>query len=159
MARVKIPHMSERIWKPNVTVAALIEDSGRFLMVEEHTSAGLMLNQPAGHLEEGESLVNACAREALEETAHPFQPRELVGIYQWRRPDGEVTYLRFAFSGEAGEQIAGRELDTGIVRAVWMTPDELRASRDRHRSPLVLACVEDWLAGVRMPLSVVRHFS
>ena len=150
--------MSERIWKPNVTVAALIEDRGRFLLVEEHTSAGLMLNQPAGHLEEGESLVEACAREAMEETAHPFTPRELVGIYQWRRPDGEVTYLRFAFAGEAGEQIAGRALDEGIVRAVWMTPDEIEASRHRHRSPLVSACVQDWLAGIRLPLSVLRHF-
>lgn len=151
--------MSERIWKPNVTVAALMEDRGRFLMVEEYTSGGLMLNQPAGHLEEGESLVEACAREAMEETAHPFEPRELVGVYQWRRPDGEVTYLRFAFAGDAGEQIAGRALDDGIVRAIWMTPAEIEASRARHRSPLVWACVQDWLAGVRLPLTVVRHFS
>lgn len=150
--------MSERIWKPNVTVAALIEDRGRFLLVEEHTSDGLMLNQPAGHLEEGESLVEACAREAMEETAHPFTPRELVGIYQWCRPDGEVTYLRFAFAGDAGEQIAGRALDEGIVRALWMTPDEIDASRERHRSPLVRACVQDWLAGLRLPLTALRHF-
>ncbi|WP_018411680.1 NUDIX hydrolase [Methyloversatilis thermotolerans] len=149
--------MSERIWKPNVTVAALMEDRGRFLMVEEHTSGGLLLNQPAGHLEEGESLVEACAREALEETAHVFAPRELVGIYQWRRPDGEVTYLRFAFSGDSGEEIAGRALDAGIVRAIWMTADEIEASRGRHRSPLVWACVKDWLDGTRMPLSVIRH--
>lgn len=151
--------MSERVWKPNVTVAALMEHRGRFLMVEEDTSAGLMLNQPAGHLEEGESLVEACAREAIEETAHPFVPCALVGVYQWRRPDGEVTYLRFAFAGDSGEQIAGRALDDGIVRAFWMTPDEIEASRARHRSPLVLACVQDWLAGVRMPLAIVRHFS
>ena len=151
--------MSERIWKPNVTVAALMEHSGRFLMVEEETSNGLMLNQPAGHLEEGESLVEACAREAMEETAHPFVPQSLVGVYQWRRPDGEVTYLRFAFSGDSGEQIAGRALDDGIVRAFWMTADEIEASRTRHRSPLVWACVQDWLAGVRLPLSIVRHFS
>jgi len=150
--------MSERIWKPNVTVAALIEDRGRFLLVEEHTSDGLMLNQPAGHLEEGESLVEACVREAMEETAHPFTPRELVGIYQWRRPDGEVTYLRFAFAGDAGEAIAGRALDEGIVRAVWMTPDEIEGSRQRHRSPLVWACVQDWQTGIRLPLSALRHF-
>jgi 8-oxo-dGTP pyrophosphatase MutT (NUDIX family) len=150
--------MSERIWKPNVTVAALIEDRGRFLLVEEHTSDGLMLNQPAGHLEEGESLVEACVREAMEETARPFTPRELVGIYQWRRPDGEVTYLRFAFAGDVGEAIAGRALDEGIVRAVWMTPDEIEASRQRHRSPLVWACVQDWQAGIRLPLSALRHF-
>lgn len=151
--------MSERIWKPNVTVAALMEYRGRFLMVEEETSKGLMLNQPAGHLEEGESLVEACAREAMEETAHPFVPQALVGVYQWRRPDGEVTYLRFAFSGESGEQIAGRALDDGIVRAFWMTPEEIEASRERHRSPLVWACVQDWLADVRLPLAVVRYFS
>lgn len=151
--------MSERIWKPNVTVAALMEYRGRFLMVEEETSKGLMLNQPAGHLEEGESLVEACAREAMEETAHPFVPQALVGVYQWRRPDGEVTYLRFAFSGESGEQIAGRALDDGIVRAFWMTPEEIKASRERHRSPLVWACVQDWLDDVRLPLAVVRHFS
>lgn len=151
--------MSERIWKPNVTVAALMEYRGRFLMVEEETSKGLMLNQPAGHLEEGESLVEACAREAMEETAHPFVPQALVGVYQWRRPDGEVTYLRFAFSGESGEQIAGRALDDGIVRAFWMTPEEIEASRERHRSPLVWACVQDWLSDVRLPLAVVRHFS
>jgi 8-oxo-dGTP pyrophosphatase MutT (NUDIX family) len=151
--------MSERVWKPNVTVAALMEHRGRFLMVEEETSAGLMLNQPAGHLEESESLVDACAREAMEETAHPFVPRALVGVYQWRRPDGEVTYLRFAFAGDSGEQIAGRALDDGIVRAFWMTPDEIERSRARHRSPLVLACVQDWLAGVRMPLAIMRHFS
>ncbi len=150
--------MSERIWKPNVTVAALMEDRGRYRMVEEETSGGLMLNQPAGHLEEGESLVDACAREAMEQTAHPFGPRELVGIYQWRRPDGEVTYLRFAFSGDSGEQVAGRSLDDGIVRALWMRPDEIEASRARHRSPLVWACVQDWLAGVRLPLSVIRHY-
>lgn len=151
--------MSERVWKPNVTVAALMEHRGRFLMVEEETSAGLMLNQPAGHLEEGESLVDACAREAMEETAHPFVPHALVGVYQWRRPDGEATYLRFAFAGDSGEQIVGRALDDGIVRAFWMTPDEVDASRARHRSPLVRACVQDWLAGVRMPLAILRHFS
>jgi 8-oxo-dGTP pyrophosphatase MutT (NUDIX family) len=151
--------MSERIWKPNVTVAALMAHNGRFLMVEEETSNGLMLNQPAGHLEEGESLVEACAREAMEETAHPFLPEALVGVYQWRRPDGEVTYLRFAFSGDSGEQVAGRALDRGIVRALWMSPEEIDASRSRHRSPLVWACVQDWLAGIRLPLSVVRHFS
>lgn len=151
--------MSERIWKPNVTVAALMEDRGRFLMVEEETSAGLRLNQPAGHLEEGESLVEACAREAMEETAHPFVPGALVGVYQWRRPDGEVTYLRFAFAGDSGEQIAGRALDDGIVRAIWMSAAEIEASRERHRSPLVWACVQDWLAGTRLPLAVIRHFS
>jgi 8-oxo-dGTP pyrophosphatase MutT (NUDIX family) len=147
-----------RIWKPNVTVAALIEREGRFLLVEEETEDGLRFNQPAGHLDEGESLVAACAREALEETAWGFTPTALVGIYQWPRPQGDITYLRFAFSGELGEHEAGRTLDAGILRAVWMTPDEIRANADRHRSPLVSQCVTDYLAGRRFPLELLRHY-
>ena len=147
-----------RIWKPNVTVAALIEREGRFLLVEEETEDGLRFNQPAGHLDEGESLVAACAREALEETAWGFTPTALVGIYQWPRPQGDITYLRFAFSGELGEHEAGRTLDAGILRAVWMTPDEIRANADRHRSPLVWQCVTDYLAGRRFPLELLRHY-
>lgn len=149
----------DRSWKPNVTVAAVIERDGRFLMVEEETADGLRFNQPAGHLEEGESLVEAAIRETLEETAHPFHPEYLVGIYQWPRPQGDITYLRFAFGGTVGEAMAGRRLDDGIVRAVWMTVDELRASRERHRSPLILDCVEDWLAGRRYGLDLLRHYS
>ncbi|QID18329.1 NUDIX hydrolase [Nitrogeniibacter mangrovi] len=148
----------ERVWKPNVTVAAVIERDGCFLLVEEETAAGLRFNQPAGHLEAGESLVEAVAREALEETAHPFRPTHLIGIYQWPRPDGEVTYLRFTFTGEPGERIAGQALDTGIVRAVWLTREEIIACRDRHRSPLVLQCVDDYLSGRRLPLDVIRHY-
>jgi 8-oxo-dGTP pyrophosphatase MutT (NUDIX family) len=147
-----------RIWKPNVTVAALIEREGRFLLVEEETDGGLRFNQPAGHLDEGESLVAACARETLEETAWGFAPTALVGIYQWPRPQGDLTYLRFAFSGDLGEHEAGRVLDDGILRAVWMTPDEIRANAERHRSPLVWQCVTDYLAGKRFPLELVRHY-
>ncbi|MDP3514754.1 MAG: NUDIX hydrolase [Sulfuritalea sp.] len=147
-----------RIWKPNVTVAALIEREGRFLLVEEETDDGLRFNQPAGHLDEGESLATACAREALEETAWGFTPTSLVGIYQWPRPQGDVTYLRFAFAGELGAHEAGRTLDTGILRAVWMKPDEIRATTDRHRSPLVAQCVDDYLAGRRFPLDLLRHY-
>lgn len=150
--------MSERIWKPNVTVAAIIEREGKFLLVEEETDDGIRFNQPAGHLDKGESLVAACAREALEETAWHFQPKALVGVYQWPRPQGDITYLRFAFAGELGEHVAGRQLDTGILRAVWLTPAEIAACRDRHRSPLILQCVEDWLAGRRFPLDLVRHY-
>ena len=150
--------MNERIWKPNVTVAALIEREGRFLLVEEETDDGLRFNQPAGHLDEGESLVAACAREALEETAWRFTPTALVGVYQWPRPRGDITYLRFAFAGELGEFEAGRPLDTGILRAVWMSPAEIEATRDRHRSPLIQQCVQDWLAGRRYPLEVIRHY-
>ena len=146
------------VWKPNVTVAALIERGGRFLLVEEETDDGLRFNQPAGHLDEGESLVAACAREALEETAWGFTPTALVGVYQWTRPQGDITYLRFAFSGELGAHEEGRALDSGILRAVWMTPYEIRASADRHRSPLVSQCVSDYLAGRRFPLDIVRHY-
>ncbi|MBI3093954.1 MAG: NUDIX hydrolase [Rhodocyclales bacterium] len=147
-----------RIWKPNVTVAALIERDGRFLLVEEETEDGLRFNQPAGHLDEGESLLAACAREALEETAWGFTPTSLVGIYQWPRPQGDVTYLRFAFCGDLGQFQDGRALDDGILRAVWMTPEEIRATTDRHRSPLVSQCVSDYLAGRRFPLDLLRHY-
>ena len=145
-------------WKPNVTVAAVIEREGRFLLVEEETTGGLRFNQPAGHLEAGESLVEAVIRETLEETAHPFIPEYLTGIYQWPRSQGDLTYLRFAFGGRVGETEAGHALDDGIVRAVWMTPEELRGTRERHRSPLILQCVEDWLAGRRYGLELLRHY-
>jgi len=147
-----------RLWKPNVTVAALVEREGRFLLVEEETEDGIRFNQPAGHLDEGESLVEACAREALEETAWHFRPTSLVGVYQWPRPRGDITYLRFAFAGELGTEEVGRVLDTGILRAVWLTPTEIEACRERHRSPLVLRCIEDWLAGRRFPLDLIRHY-
>jgi 8-oxo-dGTP pyrophosphatase MutT (NUDIX family) len=150
--------MEHRAWKPNVTVAALIERDGRFLLVEEETDDGLRFNQPAGHLDQGESLVAACAREALEETAWSFRPTALVGVYQWPRPQGDITYLRFAFCGELGEHHSGRMLDAGIVRATWMTPDEIRTSVDRHRSPLVWQCVADCLAGRRYPLELITHY-
>jgi len=150
--------MNQR-WKPSVTVAAVIEHDGRFLLVEEETPEGLKLNNPAGHLDPGESPVQGCVREALEETAHAFAPTALVGVYlsRFQRPaTGEdVTYLRFAFCGTVGEPIAGRTLDTGIVRTLWMTADEVRASTARHRSPLLLRCMEDYLAGKRLPLDAV----
>jgi 8-oxo-dGTP pyrophosphatase MutT (NUDIX family) len=141
-----------------VTVAALIEREGRFLLVEEETEDGVRFNQPAGHLDQGESLIAACAREALEETAWSFRPTALVGIYQWPRPTGDITYLRFAFAGELGDHESDRVLDSGILRAVWMTPDEIRATVERHRSPLILQCVSDYLAGRRFPLDLLRHY-
>jgi 8-oxo-dGTP pyrophosphatase MutT (NUDIX family) len=146
------------IWKPNVTVAALIERDGRFLLVEEETPDGIRFNQPAGHLDEGESLMEACAREALEETAWHFRPNSLVGVYLWPRPQGDITYLRFAFAGMLGEEQLGRSLDTGILRTVWLTPQEIEASKERHRSPLVWQCVQDYLAGRRYPLEILRHY-
>ena len=151
------PNVKERPWKPNVTVAAVIERDGRFLLVEEETSEGLRFNQPAGHLEEGESLLDAAVREALEETAHRFVPEYLVGVYQWTRPQGDITYLRFAYGGRVEGVEDGRALDEGIVRAVWMTLDEVRATAGRHRSPLILQCIEDWRAGQRHPVSLVHH--
>lgn len=149
--------MSEAIWKPNVTVAALVERGGRFLLVEEETGDGVRLNQPAGHLEEGESLIAACVRETLEETAYHVEAEALVGVYQWMRPAGDITYLRFAFAARAVSHEAGRALDTGILRAVWMTPQEIEASRAHHRSPLVARCVADHLAGRRFPLDLILH--
>ena len=150
--------MTKHRWKPNVTVAAVIEQDGRFLLVEEETSAGLMLNTPAGHLDPGESPAEGCAREALEETAHRFTPTAVLGVYMARTHGAEqdVTYMRFAFCGQLGEREPGRLLDHGIVRTLWMTPEEIRASVSRHRSPLLLQCVEDYLAGQRYPLALVR---
>jgi 8-oxo-dGTP pyrophosphatase MutT (NUDIX family) len=146
-------------WRPSVTVAAIIEKDGRFLLVEEETSHGLKLNNPAGHLDPGESPAEGCAREALEETAWQFKPTHLVGVYLSRfikQSDGEdITYLRFAFCGELGAHDAQRKLDEGIHRTLWLTPEEMRASAARHRSPLVLRCMEDYLAGVRLPLSTL----
>jgi phosphatase NudJ len=146
-------------WKPNVTVAAVVEQDGRFLLVEEQTSQGLRLNNPAGHLEPFESPQQACTREVLEETAHGFTPTALVGVYlsRFQRPSGEdITYLRLAFCGELGAHDPQRRLDDGIVRTVWMTADEIRACAPRHRSPLLLRCLDDYLAGARHPLSAVH---
>ena len=146
-------------WKPNVTVAAIIEKDGRYLLIEEHTQEGLRLNNPAGHLDPGESPAEGRAREALEETAHPFTPTALVGIYmsRFQRPaTGEdITYMRLAFCGELGEHQTHLKLDEGIERTLWMTPEEVRASAHRHRSPLVLQCIEDHLAGQRFPLQLI----
>ena len=149
--------MTAKVWKPNVTVAAIVEREGRFLLVEEKTDDGLMLNQPAGHLEANESLVEGAARETLEETAYEFTPEYLVGVYRWQQPDRNLTYLRFAFAGRLGKHHPERALDTGIVRALWLTAAEVRASRGRHRSPLVVRCMEDYERGVRAPLDLLVH--
>ncbi len=146
-------------WKPNVTVAAVIERDGLFLLVEEETPDGLRLNNPAGHLDCGETPEQACARETLEETAYGFTPDALVGIYLSRQfnADGrDTTYLRFAFCGTLGALDPHRTLDTGIVRTLWMTPEEIRASSARHRSPLLVQCLQDYLRGARYPLALVQ---
>jgi len=144
--------------RPSVTVAAVIEQHGRYLLVEEETDDGIRINQPAGHLEPAESIVAGAVRETLEETAHAFSPTELVGIYRWSHPGGHLNYVRFAFCGELGPRAPGRELDQGILRTLWLTPDELRACRPVHRSPLVLRCVDDHLAGRRYPLDILVHY-
>ena len=146
------------IWKPNVTVAAVIERGGKFLLVEEHTSQGVLFNQPAGHLEPDESLLAAVVRETLEESAYEFEPQHLLGIYRWHSPTADTTYLRFAFTGRILAYHSQRALDEGIIRASWLTPEEIRASQAHHRSPLVLRCVEDYLSGKRYPLELLVHY-
>jgi 8-oxo-dGTP pyrophosphatase MutT (NUDIX family) len=146
------------IWQPHVTVAAVIEQDGKFLLVEEETDDGIRFNQPAGHWEENETLLQGVVREALEETAYHFEPEWLQGVYRWHHPHKDITYLRFAFAGSVQRHEPQRRLDSGILHAVWMSPEEIHATADRHRSPLVLQCVEDFLAGKKYPLDVVQHF-
>jgi 8-oxo-dGTP pyrophosphatase MutT (NUDIX family) len=152
--------MNSARWKPNVTVAAVVEHNGRFLLVEEATPDGLRLNNPAGHLDPGETPQQAVVREALEETARVFTPLHIVGVYMARSVQPQrcedVTYLRFAYAGTVSEPLPGRALDVGIVRTLWMTLDELRSCVERHRSPLLLRCMEDHVAGRRLPLDLVQ---
>jgi 8-oxo-dGTP pyrophosphatase MutT (NUDIX family) len=150
-------------WSPSVTVAAIIAQATvgvtRYLLIEEHTPEGLKLNNPAGHLDPAESPQEGVVREVLEETTRSFQPEALVGVYlsRFQRParGEDLTYLRFAYCGTVGEADPTRQLDEGIVRTLWMTLDELRASTARLRSPLVLRCIEDHAAGVRHPLGLM----
>jgi 8-oxo-dGTP pyrophosphatase MutT (NUDIX family) len=143
--------------RPAVTVASVIERHGRFLLIEEHTRGGIKLNQPAGHLESGESLVQAAARETIEETGWSVSPTALVGIYRWTAADTGATFVRFSFAAEAHSHDAARPLDTGIVRALWLTYDEIVARRGDHRSPLVLRCIDDFRAGHRWALDIVAE--
>ena len=143
-------------WKPAATVAAVLERDGRFLFVEEMIDGRRVLNQPAGHLEPEESLIEACRREVLEETAHRFEPTALVGIYRWIYAPRNVTFLRFCFRG----RVEGREdrpLDRQIIALHWLTREELVARRADHRSPLVQRCVDDFVAGREFPLEVFSH--
>ena len=148
------------VWKPSVTVAAVIERDRKFLFVEEKFGGKLVLNQPAGHLDPGESLEHACVREVMEETAHDFVPRQLVGVYRWFYKPKDITYLRFCFAGEAGAFHKERKLDKEIVALHWLSLEELIARTADHRSPLVLKCVQDYLAGSRYPLELLsREFA
>jgi len=144
------------IWKPNVVVAAIVERDGKFLLVEEEADGKRVLNQPAGHLDEGESLLDAVVRETLEETAWHLTPEALLGVYRWPHPTKDITYMRFAFIGRVTRHETGRPLDEGIIRALWLTPQEIRAERTRHRSPQVERCLDDYLAGQRHPLDLLK---
>lgn len=151
-----------RFWQPDVTVATVVVRDGRVLCVEERVDGRLVLNQPAGHLEPDESLLEAAMRETREETGWDVRPTAFIGAYQWKaplRPDGAGGrhYLRFAFAAEPERHDPERRLDEGIVRAVWLTPEELSDARERHRSPLVWQAVADHLAGRRSPLSLLQH--
>ncbi|WP_132984747.1 NUDIX hydrolase [Luteimonas terricola] len=150
-----------RFWQPDVTVATVVVDGGRVLCVEEHSGGRLVLNQPAGHLEPDEDLVEAAVRETLEESGWSVEPTAFIGAYQWTspgQPGGKPGrhYLRFAFAARPLSHDPARTLDQGIVRALWLTPAELQAQADRHRSPLVWQVVADHLAGSRQPLSLLR---
>ena len=144
-------------WLPHVSVAAIIEKDKKFLLVEERKEGRLMLNQPAGHWENNETLVEAVIRETLEETAWHFRPNYLVGIYQWQHPkDKELTYLRFAFGGELLSKDHTRHLDDGIENTVWYDKKEILDSVDRHRSPQLVKCVEDYINGNRYSLDCIH---
>ena len=144
-----------RFWQPDVTVATVVVDGGRLLCVEEQADGRLVLNQPAGHLEPDEALVDAAVRETLEETGWDVRVTGFVGAYQWKAPETGRHYLRMAFAAEPVRHDPTRALDEGIVRALWLSPDELRQAADRHRSPLVWRVVEDYLAGQRWPLQLL----
>ena len=145
------------VWKPNVTVAAVIEQEGRFLMVEEKAPGAkrTVFNQPAGHLDEGESIVNATIRETMEETAHSFIPTDIVGIYRWIEPKSTTTFLRICFTGEITAHDLTAPLDEGIIAAHWLTLDDIRQRQSQLRSPLVQRCIDDYLAGRRYPLELL----
>jgi ADP-ribose pyrophosphatase YjhB (NUDIX family) len=146
-----------RFWQPDVTVATVVVADGRLLCVEERVNGRLVLNQPAGHLEPDESLQDAALRETREETGWDVRLTAFLGAYQWKAPENGRHYLRFAFAAEPERHDAARALDEGIVQAVWLTPQELHAARDRHRSPLVWQVVADHLAGHRSSLGLLQH--
>lgn len=148
-----------RFWQPDVTVATVVVRDGRLLCVEERSNGRLVINQPAGHLEPDESLLQAAVRETREETGWNVRITHLVGSYQWKAPETGRHYLRFAFAADALDEIPGHTLDEGIVRALWLTPEALQAEAARHRSPLVWRTAADFLGGCRHPLSLVQQLA
>jgi ADP-ribose pyrophosphatase YjhB (NUDIX family) len=145
-------------WKPNVTVAAIVWQDDRFLLVEENIDDHIVFNQPAGHLEKNESLIQAIKREVLEETALEFIPESIIGIYLYPSKFAEITYLRICFSGRCTKQHIEQQLDDGILRVVWFTHDEIKTHEERMRSPLVIRCIDDFLSGKSYPLELLNHF-
>ena len=143
--------------KPEITVAAITEADGRFLVVEERINQRLVFNQPAGHVEHGETLLTAVVREVREETAWRFEPQSLVGVYLWRSPDSGVTTMRFAFSGTVDDHHSAQPLDHGIVGTHWLSRTDLQEREQRLRSPLVMLCIQDYLDGKRQPIASVAH--
>jgi len=144
-------------WKPHATVAAIVEQHGKFLLVEETTDRGNRFNQPAGHLEDNEAIIDAVIRETLEESAYTFTPESLLGIYHWKHEHNDTTYLRFAFIGSVSNHQPDLALDNGIIRAVWMSLDEIRSQAGLMRSTQVITCIEDYLSGKRYPLELIKH--
>lgn len=144
-------------WKPELTVAAVVEQQGRFLIVEERVARRLVFNQPAGHVEEGEDLLDAVVRETLEETAWEFQAKAIVGIYLWKNAANGRSFLRVAYSGIACNHDFRRRLDPAILRVHWLTRDQLLGHEGKLRSPMVLRCVDDYLAGTRFSLGLLTH--
>lgn len=148
-------HTTE-LWKPNAVVATIVERDGRYLFVEEEADGRAVFNQPAGHLDPGETLLDAARRETLEESGWYVEPTSLVGVYLVEPPNSTITYLRFCFRAQAVRHDAAATLDKEIIRPVWMNRDELVAESARHRSPLVLRCLDDALAGHDYPLALIH---
>jgi len=143
------------VWKPNATVAAVIERDNAFLMVEERIDGQSVINQPAGHLNDNESLVQAVIREVREETAWTFQPQALLGIYRWQHPVKKLTHMRTTFIGDVIEHDPKQMLDSPIIRAAWFTRDQLQ-KEGNLRSPMVLRCIDDYLNGQQFPLELLH---
>lgn len=154
-----MPNIQGTASRPELTVAAVIERDGRFLFVEERVGGRLVINQPAGHVEAGETLLDAVSRETLEETAWTFVPESMVGIYLWSRGAGQQTFLRVAFAGRCDSHDEHRVLDTGIERVIWLARDELLARTPQLRSPMVLRAIDDYLAGQRHPLDFICNLA